>query len=79
MIAHRFSTIQSAGKILVLHKGEIRESGNHQSLLARRGIYWRLCQLQWASAPDATPGKREFNQPENSTEPVLFQGGTTCI
>src|SRR5262249_38856963 len=71
MIAHRFATIQSAGKILVLHKGEIRESGNHQSLLAQRGIYWRLCQLQWASDPDASLGEPEFNQPETSTEPVL--------
>lgn len=71
MIAHRFSTIQSASKILVLHKGEIHESGNHLSLVALRGLYWRLCQLQWASDPDASPREPEFNQPENKREPVL--------
>ena len=41
-IAHRLSTIQNMDKILVLHKGEVRESGTHQQLLARRGIYYRL-------------------------------------
>ncbi len=47
VIAHRLSTIQSADKIIVMHKGEIRESGNHQELLAKRGIYYRLYQLQY--------------------------------
>ena len=47
VIAHRLSTIQSADKIIVLHKGEIRETGNHQELLAKRGIYYRLYQLQY--------------------------------
>jgi len=47
VIAHRLSTIQNADKIVVLHKGEIREIGNHQSLLAKRGIYYRLYQLQY--------------------------------
>ncbi len=47
IIAHRLSTIQKADKILVLHKGEIRESGNHQELLAKRGIYYKLYQLQY--------------------------------
>lgn len=47
VIAHRLSTIQSADKIIVLHKGEIRESGNHQELLAKRGIYYKLYQLQY--------------------------------
>ena len=46
-IAHRLSTIQDMDKILVFHKGELRESGNHQELLARRGIYYRLYQLQY--------------------------------
>jgi ATP-binding cassette subfamily B protein len=46
-IAHRLSTIQDMDKILVLHKGELRESGNHQQLLARRGIYFKLYQLQY--------------------------------
>ncbi|HEY6332699.1 MAG TPA: ABC transporter ATP-binding protein [Blastocatellia bacterium] len=47
VIAHRLSTIQSVDKILVMHKGEIRESGTHQDLLALRGLYWRLYQLQF--------------------------------
>ena len=47
VIAHRLSTIQNADKIIVLHKGEIRETGNHQELLAKRGIYYRLYQLQY--------------------------------
>ena len=46
-IAHRLSTIQDMDKILVLHKGELRESGTHQQLLAARGIYYRLYQLQY--------------------------------
>ncbi|HMG35354.1 MAG TPA: ABC transporter ATP-binding protein [Blastocatellia bacterium] len=47
VIAHRLSTIQSVDKIIVMHKGEIREAGNHQSLLALRGFYWRLYRLQF--------------------------------
>ena len=47
VIAHRLSTIQNSNKIIVLHKGEIREIGNHQELLAKRGIYYRLYQLQY--------------------------------
>ncbi len=46
-IAHRLSTIQDMDTILVLHRGELRESGTHQQLLARRGIYYRLYQLQY--------------------------------
>ena len=49
-IAHRLSTIQDMDLILVLHKGELRESGTHQELLAARGIYHRLYQLQFESA-----------------------------
>lgn len=47
VIAHRLSTIQNADKIIVMHKGEIREVGNHQELLAKKGIYYRLYQLQY--------------------------------
>lgn len=47
VIAHRLSTIQNADKIIVLHKGEIKEIGNHQELLAKRGIYYKLYQLQY--------------------------------
>jgi ATP-binding cassette subfamily B protein len=46
-IAHRLSTIQDMDRIIVLHKGELRESGSHQQLLAQRGIYHRLYQLQF--------------------------------
>ncbi|MEM7481376.1 MAG: ABC transporter ATP-binding protein [Acidobacteriota bacterium] len=47
VIAHRLSTIQRADRILVLHKGCLREQGTHQELLALRGIYYRLYQLQY--------------------------------
>jgi ATP-binding cassette, subfamily B, multidrug efflux pump len=47
IIAHRLSTIQRADRILVMHKGHLRESGSHQELLAQRGIYWKLYQLQY--------------------------------
>jgi ATP-binding cassette subfamily B protein len=46
-IAHRLSTIQDMDRILVMHRGELRESGTHQELLAMRGIYHRLYQLQF--------------------------------
>jgi ATP-binding cassette subfamily B protein len=47
-IAHRLSTIQHMDKILVMHKGQLREMGSHQELLARRGIYYKLFQLQYS-------------------------------
>jgi len=47
IIAHRLSTIQRADRIVVMHKGRIRELGTHQELLAQRGIYWKLYQLQY--------------------------------
>jgi ATP-binding cassette subfamily B protein len=47
IIAHRLSTIQRADKIIVMHKGRLREVGSHQQLLAQRGIYWKLYQLQY--------------------------------
>jgi ATP-binding cassette subfamily B protein len=47
LIAHRLSTIQKADTILVMHKGQLREKGTHQELLAHRGLYWKLYQLQY--------------------------------
>jgi ATP-binding cassette, subfamily B, multidrug efflux pump len=47
IIAHRLSTIQRADKIIVMHKGQVREMGTHQQLLAQRGIYYKLYQLQY--------------------------------
>ncbi len=47
VIAHRLSTVQRADKIIVMHKGQVREMGTHQQLLAQRGIYFKLYQLQY--------------------------------
>jgi ATP-binding cassette subfamily B protein len=47
LIAHRLSTVQRAETILVMHKGQLREMGSHQELLAHRGLYWKLYQLQY--------------------------------
>jgi ATP-binding cassette subfamily B multidrug efflux pump len=65
VIAHRLSTIQHADRILVFHKGKLREQGSHQELLVLRGIYYRLYQLQYKEQemrelPPAAPG---FAQP----------------
>jgi ATP-binding cassette subfamily B multidrug efflux pump len=55
VIAHRLSTIQSADRIVVMHKGRIREIGSHQELLAERGIYYRLYQLQYQEQEATIP------------------------
>jgi ATP-binding cassette subfamily B protein len=47
LIAHRLSTVQRADTILVMHKAQLREMGSHQQLLAQRGLYWKLYQLQY--------------------------------
>jgi ATP-binding cassette subfamily B protein len=47
LIAHRLSTVQRAETILVMHKGQLREMGSHQELLAQHGLYWKLYQLQY--------------------------------
>jgi len=64
IIAHRLSTIQRADKIIVMHKAQLREMGTHQQLLAQRGIYYKLYQLQYKdqelvgapSSPEVTAG-----------------------
>jgi ATP-binding cassette subfamily B protein len=60
VIAHRLSTIQNVDEILVMHKGRIRERGTHQELLARRGIYWRLYQLQYKDQEVLAGGEAEL-------------------
>lgn len=55
IIAHRLSTIQRADRIFVMHKGQLRETGTHQELLARRGIYWKLYQLQYQEQEQVSP------------------------
>jgi ATP-binding cassette subfamily B protein len=50
VIAHRLSTIQSATRILAFHKGQLIEAGTHSELIALRGIYWRLFELQYAGS-----------------------------
>ena len=56
IIAHRLSTIQRCDKIIVMHKGRVREMGTHQQLLAQRGIYYKLYQLQYKDQEVAVPG-----------------------
>ncbi|MBI4263823.1 MAG: ABC transporter ATP-binding protein [Acidobacteria bacterium] len=62
-IAHRLSTIQDMDRILVLHKGRLRESGTHQELLAHRGIYHRLYQLQFKDSARIPPASAELAAP----------------
>jgi ATP-binding cassette subfamily B multidrug efflux pump len=72
VIAHRLSTIQHADRILVFHKGRLREQGSHQELLVLRGIYYRLYQLQYKEQelvaslpPSRVPG---FSQPLSAND-----------
>jgi ATP-binding cassette subfamily B protein len=55
VIAHRLSTIQNASKIVVMHKGRVREVGTHQELLQRQGIYFKLYQLQYKDQEVSVP------------------------
>jgi ATP-binding cassette subfamily B protein len=63
VIAHRLSTVQRADAILVMHKGQLREMGTHQELLAQHGIYWKLYQLQYKD--------QEFSEPLSETLSTL--------
>lgn len=66
VIAHRLSTIQSVDEILVMHKGRIRERGRHADLLAQRGMYWTLYQLQYKDqelAAAGVDGPRDLTAP----------------
>ncbi len=66
VIAHRLSTVQRADTILVMHRGQLREMGSHQELLALRGIYWKLYQLQYKD--------QELGEPASGLTPSLVVG-----
>ena len=72
IIAHRLSTIQRANTIIVMHKGHVREMGSHQQLLAQRGIYWKLYQLQYKDQEIPTP---VATQPGEYAEPGVTVSG----
>ena len=65
VVAHRLSTIQRCDRIMVLHHGELRESGTHNELLGLRGLYWRLYQLQYSDEKlhVSDPGNLSIDQP----------------
>ena len=69
-IAHRLSTIQDMDKILVLHKGQLRESGTHQELLAQRGIYFKLFELQYRTETPTSKDLRISGSEEVSEEVI---------
>jgi len=58
VVAHRLSTVRNANRILLLHKGSIREAGTHQELLRQRGLYYRLYLLQYRDQEALTAGRR---------------------
>jgi ATP-binding cassette subfamily B protein len=62
VVAHRLSTIQKCDRILVFHHGELREAGTHNELLAGRGLYWRLYQLQYVEEKIEHPTTNLQNQ-----------------
>ena len=66
VIAHRLSTVQRADVILVMHKGQLRETGTHQQLLTQRGLYWKLYQLQYKD--------QELGLPADGLTPSLVAG-----
>ena len=72
VVAHRLSTVQRADQIIVLHHGEIREQGNHQQLLAERGLYWMLYKLQYA---DGARSQVVTTLPTDEEEPAPATGG----
>jgi len=65
IVAHRLSTIEKADKILVFHHGELRETGRHEELLQKRGIYFRLYQLQYRRQAVNLDGKRDLRVSES--------------
>ena len=71
VIAHRLSTIQHADRILVFHKGRLREQGSHQELLALRGIYYRLYQLSTRNRNCSCPSWRAARAASRSRCPPM--------
>ena len=69
LIAHRLSTVQRADTIVVMHKGQLREMGSHQELLAVRGLYWKLYQLQYKD--QELGGARSVPSREASIAPAM--------
>jgi ATP-binding cassette subfamily B multidrug efflux pump len=75
VIAHRLSTIQHADRILVFHKGRLREQGTHQELLALRGIYYRLYQLQYRDQElSSAPAPGALDAASLAREPLPSEG-----
>jgi len=62
VVAHRLSTIEHADRIVVLHKGKVREIGRHEDLMAQRGLYYRLYQLQYGHTEKSERGKTELTK-----------------
>ncbi len=71
VVAHRLSTIQKCDRIMVFHHGELRESGSHNELLAHRGLYWKLFQLQYSD--------RESQLTDGSANPGIDAGSPIGI
>jgi ATP-binding cassette subfamily B protein len=74
LIAHRLSTVQRADAILVMHKGQLREMGTHQELLALRGLYWKLYELQYK---EQETGIRDQGSGVRATFPMHGSRSTT--
>jgi ATP-binding cassette, subfamily B, multidrug efflux pump len=75
VIAHRLSTVLTADRILVMHKGRIAENGNHQALMAQRGLYWRLYQVQFGLQPETDAGTGHPPTPNKQTSTGDYETG----
>jgi ATP-binding cassette, subfamily B, multidrug efflux pump len=71
IIAHRLSTVQRADKIIVMHKSQLREMGTHQQLLAQRGIYFKLYQLQYKDQEIISQGTSSITNSGSGLEPEV--------